>query len=70
MRIAYTAVIRPEGGYGIGRADAGTKGYTPCPDLGSYATWDEARTMAATLNTDMLHLDKIEALKIVAGTMR
>lgn len=73
-RHAYTAVINPRGpngspnGYGIGRADEGTGGYTPVRHYGPFETYERAKSYADHLNA-MLNLSKLEAFEIVADTM-
>jgi hypothetical protein len=72
-RHAYTGVIRKgrkrgEAPYGIGRADEGTAGYTPCPELGTFHDLVAAQREAEQLNA-ALGLDKLEAWKIVADTI-
>lgn len=68
MRYAYTAVVDQEG-YGIGRADEGTRGYTPCPQYGRFETYDLAQARAAELNAEA-GVDAAEAFRLVAETMR
>lgn len=64
---AFTAVI-VEGGYGVGRADYGTTGYTPLKIV-PYATYEVAKELADMLNKD-LGITPLEAWHIVANTMR
>jgi hypothetical protein len=66
---AYTAVVdHAHRGYTIGRADAGTRGYTPMWHMGNFPTYADAMAKADELNAQ-LGLSKLDALKIVAGTM-
>jgi hypothetical protein len=67
MRYAFTTVV-DESGYSIGRADEGTKGYTPQPQFGKQSSWDAAQQKAAELNKD-LGLAEEDVAKIVLGTM-
>ena len=65
---AYTAVlIKGGGGFGIGRADEGTKGYTLVPGE-RFTTHAEAKHRADDMNA-RLGLTAVEAWEIVAGTM-
>lgn len=68
VRSAYTPVTAPDC-IQLGRADEGTKGYTPCPQLGSWKTWGEAEKVAGQLNKQM-GLSEHDAFMIVVGTMR
>jgi hypothetical protein len=70
QRHAYTAVLMKDGrpGFGIGRADEGTSGYTPCGQFGLFKTFADAQKYADGLN-EQLGLSKVEAFGIVAGTM-
>ncbi len=65
---AFTAVVGDRD-YGIGRADKGTFGYTPCPQFGRFGSYEAAVAKAKELNEEM-GLDEAEALKLVLGTMR
>lgn len=67
-RHAFTAVV-VRTGFIIGRADYGTKGYTPiAPDKG-YKTWGDAQKAAKAMN-DKEGISQQEALEIVFNTMR
>lgn len=65
-KFAYTAVVVPEG-FILGRADYGTKGYTPVR-IRPYSTWDQAREAANKLNSEE-GLTPVEAQEIVFNTM-
>jgi len=67
-KYAYTAVVVPTG-FQIGRADYGTRGYTPFPKAGSFRSYDEAKARAKELNAG-LGLTEREAFEIVMDTMR
>ena len=67
MDYAYTAIVDGTG-YSIGRADRGTKGYTPCPQYGMFPGYGEAMSKAKELN-EAVGLAQVEAFGIVAGTM-
>lgn len=66
-RFAYAQVISGRG-FGIGRADEGIPGYTPCPEYGVFATLDEAAHKAEELNTRR-GISEDAAFQIVASTM-
>jgi hypothetical protein len=69
MISAFTAVISGTGkGFGIGRADLGTKGYTPCPTYGTFQTFEAASEYAEKLNGDK-GLKDDDAVKIILSTM-
>lgn len=67
MDYAFTA-ITTAGGYFIGRADVGTKGYTPIPSEGTFATYDAAADRAKVMNAES-GMAPEEAIRIVLGTM-
>lgn len=66
-RFAFVAVVRPEGMI-VGRADEGTRGYTPLPDLGTFKTDKECNALVAELNR-RAGLDDRTAALIAVGTM-
>lgn len=66
-RFAFTAVVRQDG-IMIGRADEGTRGYTPMGECGAFETEGDARKVAADLN-QRAGLDERTAALIVVGTM-
>jgi len=68
VNYAYTAVIN-DGQFQIGRADAGTKGYTPCTHFGNFKSYKEAFDKADELNA-LEGTNKMDAAAIVASTMR
>ena len=67
MTYAYTAIIDADG-YSIGRADVGTKGYTPVPTEGNFDTYEAATDRANAMNLEM-GLEPKDAIEIVMGTM-
>ncbi len=67
MNYAFTAIITSDS-YSIGRADVGTKGYTPIPSEGTYETYDEATDRANVMNAK-LGMEPKDAIEIVLGTM-
>lgn len=68
MRFAYTAIV-DQSGYSIGRADEGTRGYTPLPAEGRFPCYEDAKKRAEEMNIAM-GLDPKDAVLIVLGTMR
>jgi len=68
MGSAYTAIVE-KGWYSIGRADEGTRGYTPQPHLGKFDTYDAAEDAANVIN-EKAGYTKLEACRIVIRTMR
>lgn len=67
---AYTAVYTGPGAtFGIGKADQGESGYTPCPQFGNFPTFDKAMETAESLNTE-LGLTSEESARIVASSMK
>lgn len=66
-KYAYTAIVKSTG-YTIGRADYGTRGYTPFPKAGSFKTWKEAQDAAKAMN-ETRGMTEREALEIVMDTM-
>jgi hypothetical protein len=64
---AFTAVV-VEGGSIIGKADKGTKGYTPHRHYGIWPKHSDAQTFADKLNAQLGHTKK-SAFEIVASTM-
>jgi len=66
-RFAYTAIVRPEG-FILGKADYGTRGYTPVYGQ-TFKTWDAAKKAATDLN-DANGVSRLEAEEIVFNTMR
>jgi len=66
-KFAYTAIVTSSG-YTLGRADYGTKGYSPVKGR-SFKTWDEAKAAAKEMN-DKEGISEREALEIVFNTMR
>jgi hypothetical protein len=67
MKHAFSAIV-DENGYSIGRADEGTRGYTPQPDFGAFPSWDAAKAKADELNKEF-GLSEQEVARIVLGTM-
>lgn len=73
-RFAFTAVSHNDralpggGGIIVGRADEGTRGYSPLPALGVFETFEEAQKKADELNR-VLGLDEKAATLVVVGTM-
>lgn len=76
---------RPKEGkhYTLGLAEENVWGYSPVKETGDpddpffvakfptrFNTMKEADDMAEQLNRELLHLDKLEALKIVASSMK
>ena len=53
-RLAYTAVIAPDGTYRLGVAEEGVPGYFPCKDHsdagGTFPSWDAASEVAQAFN--------------------
>lgn len=66
-KYAYTAIVKSTG-CSIDRADYGTRGYTPFPKAGSFATWKEAQEAAKVMN-ETRGMTEREALEIVMNTM-
>lgn len=65
---AYTAIVEPNVGYIIGRADYGIGGYSPMRHR-IFKALDDARKFADELNAAE-GLTKEQVLKIVFNTMR
>jgi hypothetical protein len=70
QRFAFTAVCEQKG-WIIGRADEGTRGYTPKPEYGVFAHTDErkARDKAAELNKEIGWTSEGDAQMVVLRTM-
>lgn len=68
MKSAYTAIV-DQNGYTIGRADEGTRGYTPVPKEGKFPSYKAAQEHAKRMN-EAAGIDATEAILIVLGTMR
>lgn len=66
-RFAFGIVTRPEGIL-VGRADEGTRGYTPLTDLGTFKNAEHCHKIVAELNR-RAGLDDRTAALIVVGTM-
>jgi hypothetical protein len=67
-KYAYTGLVANPGKCSIGLADYGIPGYTPCPQLGRFTTYELAEAKATELNKGQ-GLDDLTAWKIVASTM-
>lgn len=67
-RFAYTAVIT-EKGWIVGRAEEGTRGYTPMPDVGTFTDEREARISAGKMNQDIGWTNEGDAQMMVLTTM-
>lgn len=73
-RFAFTPVVHNDRAYPggsaiiVGRADEGTRGYTPLKELGTFPNIDAARAAGDKLN-DIIGLDKRDAALIAASTM-
>jgi hypothetical protein len=65
---AFTAVVDSRG-YLVGRADVGTKGYTPVLREGFFPTYHAAKARAEELNK-LMGIPNDEADRIVTSTMR
>lgn len=65
---AFTAVVGSQGCF-VGRADAGTKGFTEVPPVGRFSSYDAARRRAEELNEAMGIPAKLVD-KIVRDAMR
>lgn len=65
---AYTGIV-DKTGFSIGRADEGTRGYTPVPSEGRFESYEAAQKHADKLN-EARGMSAREGLLIALSTMR
>lgn len=65
---AFTATVTATG-FGVGLAEENKPGYWPCPQYGTFATWDEAFAKARELN-QARDMNEETAIRIVCSSMR